>query len=361
MAPPEKKPKPTKTSKPPTTHQQQQQQPVTTKPAFILISLIVLLLAIVSVPCLHSVTIGGTNVLRRYKRSPVPAVIKSGVGRRAAVGVGSCSGGKALVISKAGDETLITKTLTSYNTPYDIVYVDSTGFTTPLPTLSSGTSCVYQMVITTSTFPYATIQPDGTTIWGSSLNDTSMQPIYTYLSTYNLRLIKINDVPDPSLGVGSATSGSGFDNGQNIVFDGVNGGDFANMANLQQSLALSSAGLYHYPATITNSTLATSILLFYTTTAIPNQTVAAALITNINNGNQFQQLSFYMPFPDWSVTSQMLSRVWFAWGMGITLAPSGNAVTVVQKGLVLTRPNEANATTLSLLGYGIPFDVIEVP
>ncbi|KAJ3317490.1 hypothetical protein HDU76_001160, partial [Blyttiomyces sp. JEL0837] len=126
-----------------------------------------------------------------------------------------------------------------------------------------------------------------------------------YQTKYNVPLVVFNDYPDPATGVTAA--GSTADAHSIVMADY----SFAVAAGLQPSLAVSSAGLYHYPATITNPSLAKPILYFEPLQPNwPTQTVAAALITV---GSR-QQLSFYFPFAWWSTSSMILSHIWVAWG-----------------------------------------------
>ncbi|KAJ3277501.1 hypothetical protein HDU76_010339 [Blyttiomyces sp. JEL0837] len=211
---------------------------------------------------------------------------------------------RVLIISMAGDEAPVVNTLTQYNTPYDVIYTTSAGFTSALPALSSGTTGFYKLVVMTYV-PF----------WNPPL----LQPIMNYLSTFNGRLVRIYDIPDSSLGVDFAT-GLGYDNGQTISFAQTS---FATDAGLSSGLVLSSSGLYHIPAKITDASLASAVLYFDPIAAGPtDQTVAAALIQNPRGGVAFQQLSFFLPFATWSDTSKSLNQVWYSWGMKVPLAPT---------------------------------------
>ncbi|KAJ3329733.1 hypothetical protein HDU76_007252 [Blyttiomyces sp. JEL0837] len=307
-----------------------------------------------------STTAKVSSVITPTSKSSAQAATTSSVGNLVAPSPTPSLGQRALIISKAGDETPVISTLGSYGTPYDIVFVDGNGFTSALPTLTAGT---YQMIVMTGTFIFPKTDATGETLWLPSINETSLKPITTYLSNFNARLVKLNDAPDANLGTVPAT-GAGYDNGQNVIFaDATATSKFAKDANLQPGIALSTAGLYHVPASITNTTLASPVLLFdILPPTLTTTTIAAALIQNPTGGlNYFQQLSFYLPFASWSVTSQNLNQVWYSWGMSKSLAPVDTPVTVGQKVLVLTKPTEANTSTIILQAYGIPFDVVEVP
>jgi len=73
---------------------------------------------------------------------------------------------------------------------------------------------------------------------------------------------------------------------------------------------MSTIGLYHYPATITNSTIATPFVEFAPTTGYPTTSTAGV----INNISGRQQMVFFMSFAtDWSPTSNLLQHAWIHW------------------------------------------------
>jgi hypothetical protein len=72
----------------------------------------------------------------------------------------------------------------------------------------------------------------------------------------------------------------------------------------------STLGLYHYPASITNATLATAIALFGASGSFSAGTVAAV----INNFGNRQQMVFFIEWAsDWSATSNYLQHAFIHW------------------------------------------------
>lgn len=63
------------------------------------------------------------------------------------------------------------------------------------------------------------------------------------------------------------------------------------MLTFCRGAGLSTKGLYHYPASITNSTLAKTFALFGTTTGFTSNTVAG-VINNFGNGRQQVRCEF---------------------------------------------------------------------
>ncbi|KAJ3317489.1 hypothetical protein HDU76_001159 [Blyttiomyces sp. JEL0837] len=233
---------------------------------------------------------------------------------------------KVLILSKAGEETVATSVLVANNVPYDVVYVDANGPTAPFPLLDDTT-------------PTNTVY--------TSLNGTTLTRIYTYLSIYGGRLVKLGDAPDAALGV--TAIGSGADNGQNIIFAN---GTLAILANQAPNAKFSTTALFHYPSRISNSTIASPAMYFDVGPApYNNKTVAAAVIKHPKG---FMQLSFYLPFASWSSTSMSLGPVWLSWGQQISLFKT---FTYDQRVLVLSKAEQLNISTIILQGYGIPYDV----
>lgn len=73
---------------------------------------------------------------------------------------------------------------------------------------------------------------------------------------------------------------------------------------------MSTLGIYHYPATIVDSTIATAFAQFGPTTGYESTSTAGV----INNINGRQQMVFFMSFAtDWCPTSNFLQHAWIHW------------------------------------------------
>ena len=150
-------------------------------------------------------------------------------------------------------------------------------------------------------------------LWLSVMTSAQMNCIHDYQSTFNVRLVILNDSPDASTGVVAHTSapwGTGID--QMITFD-PNASYFADAAGLQKALTASANGLWHKPSKITNAAIAQPVLNFLPDYdgVFTSETVAAAVISM--NGRQ--QLSFYFAAGTWSSTTILFGQLWFTWGM----------------------------------------------
>ncbi|KAJ3402610.1 hypothetical protein HDV05_008349, partial [Chytridiales sp. JEL 0842] len=198
---------------------------------------------------------------------------------------------RALVIANPSDNYLAAVNLMrGYGMPYDLFNVGSGNFNLEVTPNAVGS---YSFVVLMA-----------------SMNDLSSDQqtrLRTYLSTYNIRLVKLNDLPDPATGV-APYDGSGTDADQPAYLT-PDGAQLALAAGVQPSILLSTANLWHMPGRITNSSIAKPILMFERNAAYPVDTVAAAILTYPTH----QQLSFYVPSGSWSLTSMVLGHIWFSW------------------------------------------------
>lgn len=80
-------------------------------------------------------------------------------------------------------------------------------------------------------------------------------------------------------------------------------------AHQNRNAGLSTSGLFHYPSTITNSSLAAEIAVFKDSSG-----TASGVAAVINTVGTRQQQVWFMPWAaDWSTTSNFLSHVWIHW------------------------------------------------
>jgi hypothetical protein len=73
---------------------------------------------------------------------------------------------------------------------------------------------------------------------------------------------------------------------------------------------LSTVGLWHYPATITDPTSTTSFLTFAANANYTTSNVAGVL----QNFAGREQIVFFVEGASWSLTSNYMGHVWFHWG-----------------------------------------------
>jgi hypothetical protein len=184
------------------------------------------------------------------------------------------------------DQVVIPNILKAYGVQYDTVVLPGT-----LPDLEVTANSVgaYSAVVTSAQLSGAF----------SPFTDAQASTLTSYLAKYNVRLVKINDIPDASTGV---SGGAGTATVRKISFTDA-GVTIANNGGLRPSLLLETTGLFYHPGVLTNAAQATPIMVF------DDQTVAAAIIKQTS----YTQLSMYIPFGYWSFNSVMLNHVWFTW------------------------------------------------
>ncbi|KAJ3330958.1 hypothetical protein HDU93_010024, partial [Gonapodya sp. JEL0774] len=179
-------------------------------------------------------------------------------------------------------ELPVTMTLDAYGIPYEVVVVPSTGIAGNLPLVDSSGNPKYSLiVIAQASLNYASLS------WASALTASQWTYLEQYEATYNVRRVTLDDLPQAAHG--TATSGGSSD-AHTITLNST----FATAAGLNTSPQITVAGLWHYPATITNTTLAKPVVYFEPLAPTwPSQTVGAVVIT-YDNGRQ--QMAFYTPF-----------------------------------------------------------------
>ncbi|KAJ3411846.1 hypothetical protein HDV05_001635 [Chytridiales sp. JEL 0842] len=204
---------------------------------------------------------------------------------------------KILIISTdIEDYKVVTQTLSGYSAPYDL-YVPGSG---TLPNLE---------IVPNSHGAYSAVVM---TVGLRKLIATDQIRLTSYLTKYNVRVVRINDVPDSVTGV--ALAYPGVDNGERIYFAAPEGVKIANQSGLHVTVALSSKGLFHYPGKIIDTNLATPVFMFEGGPAdnllVPaSPSIAGAILKRTG----YTQLSLYFPLGWWSTTSAILSHTWFTW------------------------------------------------
>ncbi|KAJ3403122.1 hypothetical protein HDV05_008046 [Chytridiales sp. JEL 0842] len=199
---------------------------------------------------------------------------------------------RALVIAGPNDDSLAAvNVLRGYGMPHDVFNVGSGDFNLEVTPNSVG---AYSFVVLMASM--------------NDLTASQQTRLRTYLNTYNIRLVKLNDFPDPATGV-SPYDGSGTSVNQPAYLS-PDGAQLAVAAGIQPSILLNTLNLWRIPGRITNSALAKPILMLRPAGSYPVDTVGAAIITY----PFYQQLSFYVPSGSWSLTSMVLGHIWFTWG-----------------------------------------------
>ncbi|KAF3762059.1 hypothetical protein M406DRAFT_104348 [Cryphonectria parasitica EP155] len=200
--------------------------------------------------------------------------------------------------------TVATLGFQGYGIPYETVIVPQSGVA--LPTLNSSlTSGNYGGILVLSEVSY-----QYSTGFLSALTTSQWDQLYAYQLAFGVRMVRLDSFPTTDMGVTTAISGAGCCATGVEQYVRISDATAFATANLKTGVNASTAGLYHYPATITNSSIATQFATFdaagdYTTTT------TAAVINNI--GGRQQMVWFMSWATDWSQTSNYLQHAYIHW------------------------------------------------
>ncbi|KAH7383568.1 hypothetical protein BKA64DRAFT_161550 [Cadophora sp. MPI-SDFR-AT-0126] len=196
-----------------------------------------------------------------------------------------------------------TSGLNGYAIPYQVVTVPKTGVT--LPQLnSSSTSGNYGAIVILSEVSY---DYGGTLGFQSALTAAQLATLYQYQVSFGARMVRIDVFPGPAYG--ASAIGGCCNTGVEQLISLSSTAAFPT-SGMKTGAGVSTAGLYHYPATITNATIATEFASFDPATGFPTKSTAGV----INNIDGRQQMVFFIGFAtEWSSTSNYLQHAWITW------------------------------------------------
>jgi len=195
-----------------------------------------------------------------------------------------------LVFAKSQDEAdQVTSGLKGYGIPFQNVIVPSTGIT--LPTLkASSTSGNYGGFITVSELSYDL----GGGNWGSAITNAQWTEIYNYQTDFGVRLVRTEAWPQSDFGVDLAfPSIAGTYDEHPVKF--VNSSAFPT-ARIKLNQAVSTGGLWHTPAVITDPSTTVAFAKFDAGGDFTTESVAGV----INTFGARKQMVWFM---DWDTSS----------------------------------------------------------
>ncbi|RKK92466.1 hypothetical protein BFJ68_g15877 [Fusarium oxysporum] len=192
--------------------------------------------------------------------------------------------------------------LQGYGIPFENLLVPQAGI--DLPSMNSSASHGnYGGIIVIGSVSY---NYDGN--WHSALTNAQWTTLYEYQANFHVRMVRINEYPGPRFGA-SAIAGGCCDNGVEQLVSITDTSDFVT-ANVKINAGLSTKGLYHVPATITDTSTTRQVAEFGTAQGFSSKSVAAV----INNFNGREQFVWFLSWaPDWSQTSAFLQHTHIHW------------------------------------------------
>ncbi|KAL2678907.1 hypothetical protein Neosp_009659 [[Neocosmospora] mangrovei] len=188
-----------------------------------------------------------------------------------------------------------------YGIPFEKVLVPQTGF--ELPTLNSSSSKGnYGGIVVVDSVSYE--YSDG---WRSAISTEQWEKIYEYQINFKVRLVRINEYPGPNFGTSASGAGCCAE-GVDQLISLTDTSDFPT-ANLKTDAGLSTKGIWHYPATITDSNTK-QIAKFGPGGDYAEDTVAGV----INTFEGREQFVWFIGWAaDWSQTTNFLQHAHIHW------------------------------------------------
>lgn len=192
--------------------------------------------------------------------------------------------------------------LNSYGIPFTTLIVPQAGVA--LPALNTSTGGNFGGIVVASEVSY----DYGATGYQSALTTDQWNQLYAYQLTYGVRMVQYDVYPGPNYGataVGDGCCDTGVE--QDISFTDIS--DFPT-SGLRTGAGVSTEGLWHYPATVSNTTSTKQIAAFAANSVTSTDTTAAV----INNFDGREQMAFFISFDTtWSATSNYLQHAWITW------------------------------------------------
>lgn len=209
-----------------------------------------------------------------------------------------------LVIAKdSAAASVATSGLNGYGIPFTTLLVPQSGAS--LPALNSSAGGNFGGIVVASEVSY---EYGGTTGFQSALTPDQWNQLYAYQLEYGVRMVQWDVYPGPKFGA-SAIGGGCCETGaeQLISFSDIS--DFPT-SGLKTGASVSTKGLWHYPAAISDTTTTKQIAQFAANAQTSGTTTAAV----INNFGGREQMAFFISFAtDWSPTSNYLQHAWITW------------------------------------------------
>ncbi|KAM0330547.1 hypothetical protein ACHAQA_003494 [Verticillium albo-atrum] len=273
-------------------------------------------------PVVPAVTTTTTTPIAVRTTTSVPATVvtttaaaaattTTGVTTGTSTGTSTAAAGTALPSASSCDSTVLilarddagvaagSSGLNGYGIPFQGLAIPQAG--AALPELFSGSKGNFGAIIIVDAISYE--YPDG---WRSAVTTEQWDALHKYQLAFGVRMVRINEYPGPLFGASAGDGCCGVGVEQLISFTDVS--DFPT-ANLKVNAGVSSQGLYHYPATITDSQTTKEVAKFAGGAGVVAGT--AAVINNFEGREQFVWFTSWAP--EWSATSNFLQHSHIHW------------------------------------------------
>lgn len=207
-----------------------------------------------------------------------------------------------LVIARdAASAGVASSGLNGYGIPFTTLIVPSGGVSLPDLNGTAGGNFGGIVVAAEVSYDY------GDAGFQSALTTDQWNQLYAYQLEYGVRMVHYDVYPGPKYGATALGGCCETGNEQLISFTDIS--DFPT-SGLKTGAGVSTSGLWHYPASISNTTSTKKIAGFGVATGFDTESVAAV----INDFDGRQQMAFFIGFDTtWSSTSSYLQHAWITW------------------------------------------------
>lgn len=214
-----------------------------------------------------------------------------------------------MVFARSADDIYTsTSGLNGYGIPYQAIIVPAVGITLPILN-SSATAGNYGGIIIHGEVSYD-YGVNGASNWSSAFSTDQWNQLFAYQLAFGIRMVRLDIFPGPTTDTALAAGGC-CNAGVEQLISFTDTSEFPT-AGLVVGAGITSQGLYHDPAIITNSSTTTQIAAFGPSSdgTFNGSTVAAV----INNFNGRQQMAWFTSFAtQWSVASNYVQHSWIHW------------------------------------------------
>lgn len=195
----------------------------------------------------------------------------------------------------------------AYGIPYQLQIVPAEGIALPPLQSADNTTGNYGGVLILSEVAY-----DYNGSWHSALTTDQFNQIYAYQSQYGARLVRLDVYPGPAYGTTTQIAGSGCCSSGEEQLVSISDISKFPTANIIAGATMSTVGLYHYPATITDPSTTHEIAQFDPSSqgTFANTSTAAVINTY---GTRQQMVWFTSWATDWAPTSTFLQHAYIHW------------------------------------------------
>ena len=231
--------------------------------------------------------------------SMIPSVTPSA----SPISQGSVAANILVIARDAAAVGVATSGLNGYGIPFTSLVVPQAGVN--LPALNDSVGGNFGGIVVAGEVSYDYGADKG---FQSALTADQWNQLYAYQLAYGVRMVQYDVFPGPKFG--AAASGDGCcENGVEQLFSFSDISDFPS-SGLRTDAGVSTQGLWHYPATISNTTTTKEIAQFAAGGGSSGPTTAAV----INNFDGRQQMAFFIGFDTvWSATSNYVQHAWITW------------------------------------------------